>query len=204
MKKFHLGELKDFKNILDTGCGSGNLTLELLEEGHSVTAIDSNEFALKILKKKCSKFKNRLKVIKMDAQKISLEDKSFDGASSMIVIPFVRNNKKYFSGIYKVLKGGGKLSISAWAPVKDSWHGIMELLEEELTKKGLLPKYKKEWKYQTESAKKAIKIVLRGPNLKKLKSILKKAGFVNIKVLPDNPFGKYAYFITCNKSRNSL
>jgi ubiquinone/menaquinone biosynthesis C-methylase UbiE len=201
MKKFHLGELKDFKNILDTGCGSGNLTLGLLEEEHIVTAIDSNEFALKILKKKCSKFKDRLKVIKMDAQEISLEDKSFDGASSMIVIPFVRNNKKYFSGVYKVLKGGGKFSISAWAPVKDSWHGIMELQKQELTRKGILPKYKKEWDYQTESAKKAIKIVLSGPNLKKLKSMLKKAGFVKINVLPDNPFGKYAYFLTCEKPK---
>jgi len=46
MKRFHLNELKYFKNILDTGCGSGNLTFELLKEGHNVTAVDFNEFAL--------------------------------------------------------------------------------------------------------------------------------------------------------------
>jgi len=201
MKKFHLNELKDFNNILDTGCGSGNLTFELLKEGHNVTAVDFNKFALEILKEKCFRFKNRLKIVKMDLQKIKLENESFDGASSMIVIPFIKNNKKYFLGVYKVLKGGGKFSISTCVPVKDSWHGIMELLEEELTKKGSLPKYKKEWNYQIESSKKAIKMVLSGPNLKKLKSMLKKAGFVKINVLPNNPYGKYAYFLTCEKPK---
>ena len=103
MKNFHLGQLKNCKNILDTGCGSGNLTLELLKRDHSVTAVDFNEFALEILKKKCVGY-NNLKIMQMDVQELNFEKESFDGVSSMIVVPFVKNNKKYFFKVYNVLK----------------------------------------------------------------------------------------------------
>jgi ubiquinone/menaquinone biosynthesis C-methylase UbiE len=139
----------------------------------------------------------------MDVQKIKLKKESFDGASSMFVIPFAKNNKKYFSGVYCSLKSGGKFTISAATPIKDSWHGIMELFQKELTKKKILPKYSKEWAYQIESSKKAVKMLLAGPGIKQIKKFLKEAGFAKIYVLPSS-YGKYAYFITCIKPKNSV
>jgi len=196
---FHLTKLKKYHKILDSGAGSGNLTLGLLKKGHKVSSIDFNKFALKILRNKCKEYKNNLVVKFSDVQKIFFGMNSFDGVASMFVIPFVENNQKYLSEIYRVLKKKGKFSISAWAPVKDIHYGIIELQRRELESKGLLPRYKKEWKYAMESAKDAEKQVLKGNNLNILKKLLKETGFKKIKVFNKNPYGKYAYFITCIK-----
>ncbi len=195
----HLKELKYFKKILDTGAGSGNLTFELLKQDKEVTAIDLDEFSLEILKQKCKEYKNKLKILKMDVQKLAFRNNEFGAVSSMFVIPFVKDNKKYFSEVYRVLRKGGKFTISAWAPVSDSWYGIMDLLEKELEQKGLLPKYQKEWEYIQESSKAHVKNVVKGPKVEELKLMLDESGFKNIRDYPKNPYNKYAYFITCEK-----
>ena len=197
--KLHLLDLIEFKNILDTGAGSGNLTLELLKKGCKVTAIDTDKFSLDLLRKKCFEFNEDLKVLTMNVQKLDFRDCKFGGVSSMFVIPFVKDNQKYFSEVHRVLKKGGKFTISAWAPLKDSLCGLMKLLETEFKEKGLLPKYKKEWDHIFESSKIHIKTVVRGPNIEKLKRMLEEAGFKKIKVYSENPYKKYAYFLTCEK-----
>ncbi len=194
-----LQELKECDKILDTGAGSGNLTLELLKQGHKVVAIDLDKFSLEILRKKCAAYSKNLNVLQMDVQALSFKHDEFDGVSSMFVIPFVKNNKKYFSEVYRVLKKKGKFTISTWAPIVDSWYGIIGLQTKELEQKKILPKYQKEWNYTMESAKIAINDVLKGSNLEKLKIMLKKAGFKNIKEYPNNSYGKYAYFLSCEK-----
>ncbi|MAG02225.1 hypothetical protein CMI42_02715 [Candidatus Pacearchaeota archaeon] len=196
--EFHLRKLKKSKRILDTGAGSGNLALAFLRNGHLLTAVDSNKLALNILKDKCMDFKDKLMVKEMDVQNLDFDDEQFDGASSMFVIPFVKDNKKYFSKIFRVLKEGGVLVISAWAPVEDSLNGLMNPLEEELTKKEILPKYKKEWNLIKESGEVLVKTVLEGPDINGIINILEGVGFKNIKN-HENPYGKYAYFITCEK-----
>ncbi len=197
--ELHLKELKNFKKILDTGAGSGNLTFELLKQGKEVTAIDLDEFSLKLLKEKCKKYKDRLKVLIMNTQNLNFRNNEFNGVSSMFVIPFVGDNKRYFSEVYRVLKDNGKFTISVWAPVSDSWYGIIELLEKELKNKGLLPKFQKQWDYISQSSKVHVQNVLKGPKVDELKIILKKIGFKKIKDYPENPYKKYAYFLTCEK-----
>jgi len=196
--KFHLKELKNFKKILDTGAGSGNLTFEFLKQGKEITAIDSNEYSLKLLKDKCKNYKDKLKVLKMDTKKLDFGNSEFDGASSMFVIPFVNDNKKYFSEVYRVLKNSAKFTISSWAPISNSLQGLMNPLRKELKQKGLLPEYEKEWNYIQKSDRVHIKQVERGSNIKELKIILKNVGFKNIKEL-ETPYGKYVYFLVCSK-----
>ncbi len=55
--ELHVQELQECHKILDTGAGTGNLTLELLKQGHEVVAIDNDKFALTLLRKKCKKHK---------------------------------------------------------------------------------------------------------------------------------------------------
>jgi len=197
----HSVELKKAEKILDTGTGTGNLTLELLMSGHNVTAIDTNELMLKFLIRKCSKYKDKLEVRNMDVQDLGFGDGEFDGVSSMFVIPFVKDNRRYFSEVYRVLREGGKFSISAWAPEKDSFSGILGFQEKELRVKGILPRCQKEWNYILESARVGLDMVLKGPNIKELGSMLKETGFRNIKILPENSYGKYVYFLTPNTTR---
>lgn len=194
----NLKELKPYKKILDTGAGSGNLTLELLKEGHEVFAVDIKESPLKILKEKCKEYDKKLKVMNMDVHQLEFKDEEFDAVSSMFVIPLIKNNKKYLSEVHRILKKGGKLVISGWSPVKDSWKGVMEMLEEELKQKKLLPKYKKEWKYITESSKINVQTVLRGAKSEGIKKILERIGFRKVMFL-ESPYKKYAYIITASK-----
>jgi len=194
----HLRELTNSNKILDAGAGSGNLAFQLLKKGHEVTAIDSDEASLEVLRKKCEEFNNKLKVRKMDVQKLDLRDNEFDGASSMFVIPFVKDNEKYFGEVYRVLKVGAKFSISAWAP--ESGKDLMKVDLKELTKKGILPKHKKEWDYINEPSNDIImEIVEKGPAKEEIIKLLEKAGFKKIKVLSERPYGKYSYFVVCEK-----
>jgi ubiquinone/menaquinone biosynthesis C-methylase UbiE len=194
----HLNKLKNYHKILDTGAGSGNLTLELLKQGHKVVAIDSNKYALEILENKCKKFKNEVEVMRMDVQKIDLEDNSFDGVSSMFLIPFVEDNKKYISEVYRILRAEGRFSISAWSPVKDSLHGLLDLQKHELEEKRILPKHQREWEYVLKSAKVAVNQVLNGISESEFIKILEKTGFKNFKKIKHD-YGKYAWFLTCEK-----
>jgi ubiquinone/menaquinone biosynthesis C-methylase UbiE len=196
----HAEQLHESKKILDTGAGSGNLTLKLLEEGHELVAVDSNEIALNLLREKCRTYGEKLRVVNMDVQSLDLGDDEFDGVSSMFVIPFVEDNRKYFSEAYRVLREGGKFSISAWAPLKDSWHGIMEILEAELKSKGIIPKYQREWEHLSESSRTNLrKYVVKGPELSDLKMMLGEVGFKEVQYVQENPFGKYVNFLSCTK-----
>lgn len=194
----HLKELKKFKKILDTGAGTGNLTLELLKQKHFVTAVDSNKYSLDVLKNKCKNYIKNLNVQLMDVQEFKFEDESFDGVSSMFVIPFVNDCEKYLSEVYRVLREGGKFTLSAWTPVQDRT-SLMKERELELKKKKILPKYQKEWEIILKSAKILAKEVQKGFETNELKSSLEKIGFKQVNILKNNPYKKYSCFITCIK-----
>lgn len=53
--------------------------------------------------------------------------------------------------------------------------------------------------YIFESSKIHVKTVVKGPDDKELETMLRGIGFKNIKVYSKNPYGKYAYFMTCEK-----
>jgi ubiquinone/menaquinone biosynthesis C-methylase UbiE len=197
--KFHILHLQKLKVVLDDGCGTGNLTLALLLKKHEVIAIDQELKILDIVKNKCRDNLSNLKLEKMDGQNLKYSDNTFDGASSMFVIPFVKDNKKYLSEIFRVLKPGGKAVISAWAPKKDIITHIAKDMEREYKKKKILPKYKNSWKEFLKTSKINGKSVILSYSTINLKSDLKEIGFIKINKYLKNPYKKYALFITCKK-----
>ena|SRR3989344_2119489 len=194
--KIHVKELKNCKNILDTGSGSGNLTLQLLKSNHYVSAIDNNTPSLKILSKKCKKFNKRLKIYEMDVSKLEFQDGEFDGASSMFVIPFIKDIEKYFKKIFRVIKPHSKLTISTWS--NESTNELMKIVFEELTKKEILPRHINEWNHIQKSTQVNAISVKNAPNENQLINLLKDTGFKNIKTIK-SPYGKFSYFIVCEK-----
>lgn len=56
----HLEALNGKNRILDSGCGPGNLAIELLEDSREVYAVDQNNAALNRLKTKASKASGKL------------------------------------------------------------------------------------------------------------------------------------------------
>lgn len=204
MIDFHRKNMTGLKNILDSGAGSGNLTLMLLKDKHKVVAIDNNDTALNILRNKCKKYRANLIIKKQDLNKpLKLKSQSFDGVISSIVIPFLNNNLKYFQEIHRVLKSNGVLSLSIWLPKRglmDSKY-MMPKLEKELKAKKLLPKFDKEWKeIWITSRENEDTIVRNGLKKKEIISLLKKVGFIEIKEWSKKPYGGYVFFAIVRKT----
>lgn len=61
-------------SVLDLGCGEGSITIPLSENVNKVTAIDSSNNMLKILKEKCEKkYISNVEIIKENLENVRLE-----------------------------------------------------------------------------------------------------------------------------------
>lgn len=66
-------EKKNIKNILELGCGTGNITQKLLENGYEVVGIDKSFEMLQIAKEKAELFKEKAIFIQQDVCDIDFE-----------------------------------------------------------------------------------------------------------------------------------
>lgn len=65
-------------NVLDVGCGTGELVFVLADMGHTVTGIDLSEEMLKKAREKGKKLGLNAKFATGDAEKLDFDDASFD------------------------------------------------------------------------------------------------------------------------------
>lgn len=104
--------------VLDAGCGTGHFTLELIEEGYSVTAIDRDDSLISFLKSILETNKNDLKNISckclcMDiADMWSLGMGRFDTVVMLDVLEHIENDLEALKASYYVLKRGGRIVLS--------------------------------------------------------------------------------------------
>lgn len=105
--KESLGEIKN-KEILNIGSGLGEEAVYLALKGAKVTAIDISSEMLEITKKLAKRYKvdKKIKCIKMDVEKMSLKDKSFDAVVGCNVLHHV-NIRKTAKEVKRVLKPNG-------------------------------------------------------------------------------------------------
>ena len=112
----HASEAGD-RMVLDSGAGTGNLTLKLLENGASVVAYDTDSVALEILRQKCSGYgDDRLTVYECDANRLLDWNEYYDAVNSMLVVHAVEDPRTYLREQIRVLKPGGELAISGITP----------------------------------------------------------------------------------------
>lgn len=200
MLEFHRKNLKKSNKILDSGAGTGNLTILLLKDKHDVVAVDSNPYALQILKEKCVKYSKQLLVREADLTKpLRFDDESFDGVASSLVIPFVSNLSTYFSEIYRTLKENGILSISMPLPKEGVLDYVMSNTKKDAEKEKILPKYEKEWLEIWKTVNKNGELIReRNIDEKRVIAILTKTGFKNIEIAK-NPYEGFFLFLMCTK-----
>jgi len=192
--KFHLRAVERKEKILDTGAGSGNLSMELEKHKHSVTAVDSEINALDILKNKSQS----IEIFCVSVEKMPFDNESFDAVTSMFLLPFVDDVKSYFSEVNRVLRSGGVFSISAWSP-EQSVLELRHLVEEKLTEAGILPEHQKEWEELLITSRQTGAVVSSSKlNSQTLIQLLNNTGFTNIKE-HTSAYGKYVIDITCVK-----
>jgi 2-polyprenyl-3-methyl-5-hydroxy-6-metoxy-1,4-benzoquinol methylase len=96
-------------NMLDLGCGTGVLTMELLRQGHIVTALDCTKKMIDrlVLTVRESGFSTFLGAVKAYAQETSLFSDHFDGIICVGVFQYQLNDADLLREIGRILKKGG-------------------------------------------------------------------------------------------------
>ena len=118
--EFYEDEAKKLKGpVLEIGCGTGRVLLELLKKGIDIEGLDISKEMLKILKSKAKLLGLKPKVYKADMRKFSLKKKY-----SMIIVPYRsflhlstdKDRVAALKNMYNHLKKGGKLIIHVYNP----------------------------------------------------------------------------------------
>jgi len=112
--------------VLDVGCGTGNFSIKLAKLGVKVVGIDISEEMLKIAREKAKRLGLQIEFVKMNIYSLQFPSDHFDGVFSMATFEFIREPKKAFEEMMRVLKPSGYLLIGTIN--KDSPWG--ELYEE--------------------------------------------------------------------------
>ncbi len=124
--------------ILDFGCGCGNLTVRLAKFGYKVYAVDSSSASLSVVRKKIkfSPLAKSIKVIDGSYQEIAKLNKKFDAICCGEVLEHIQDDQKVLELFFDSLKPGGKCIITVPARMKywdasDIWAGHLRRYEKD-------------------------------------------------------------------------
>jgi ubiquinone/menaquinone biosynthesis C-methylase UbiE len=104
----------DGKNVLDIGCGPGEMLVELLDRGCTVSGTDISGAMIELARKNTSQHPhvNRLDLRVGDIEAMSYPSATFDGVICAGVIEYVEDDTRALAELNRVLKPGGTLIIS--------------------------------------------------------------------------------------------
>lgn len=125
----HLKFLKKDDNLLDVGCGSGNVILTFSNNVKSATGIDNSAQCISFLKKQIAKNKlSNTYALKMDILNLSLNKSEYSKIIMTEVIEHFseKEGKNILKSLHSHLKPGGKILITT--PNYNSSWAIMEPL----------------------------------------------------------------------------
>lgn len=113
--------IRSSMNVLDIGCGRGDITLYVAKRAKSVTGIDYSTEAIKIanrIKKKYPpKIKGKTKFYVMSATDLNLKENSFDLILLIDIFDHlsIKEQEKMLNAIVKLLKVGGEIYLKTCA-----------------------------------------------------------------------------------------
>lgn len=106
----HIGTAKPGQTVLDVGCGTGEYTLRLLEQGYAVTALDISPEMLRLTRAKAHRYKERLSLVQVDANDLRGLQGPYDYIVSFgSVVNHIEDWPRSFRNFHRLLKPGGLL-----------------------------------------------------------------------------------------------
>jgi ubiquinone/menaquinone biosynthesis C-methylase UbiE len=98
--------------VLDVGCGTGNFSVKLAQQGCQVTGIDISAAMLKIAREKARHNPELgMEFTVMDFNQLDFENETFDAVFSMTAFEFAKDPAHGYEEMLRVLKPGGLLLI---------------------------------------------------------------------------------------------
>ncbi len=97
--------------VVELGCGTGRILLDLLKKTKKVTGVDFSKEMLKEAEKKCN-----AKLFLSDITKTSFKNNYFDKAISILVADHIPEISKLYKEAYRILKKGGMFLIDDFSP----------------------------------------------------------------------------------------
>ena len=136
---------KSTDTILDFGCGTGDITLEIAGKTRKVTGIDYSDGMIDAaIQKAKEQNSGNVDFLKTDLFDINFLDHSFDVVTAFNVLHYISDKKRNYSKVYELLKPQG-LFISSTACLGERY-SLLRFLMAILTTIGVVPKmisYKK-------------------------------------------------------------
>ena len=129
---FYLQKASSIKgDILEIGCGTGRITIPLMENGANITGIDSSQKMIDKLGTKVANTKASIKIIKQDVRTLHLSQKF-----SLVIFPYrgfqslltVEDQVNALNSLKSHLKPHGKLIITLFVPGKDLFDQRSDIL----------------------------------------------------------------------------
>ena len=104
---------KEYKKLLDLGCGDGRDSVYFSRKGLKVTAVDFSESGIENLRKKVIENNLNIKTICSDIQNINFGNNSFDVIYAHLSLHYFddKTTTDVFSRLYDILKPNGRIFI---------------------------------------------------------------------------------------------
>ena len=162
------------QNLIDVACGTGDIAklfLNYVNQKSQITCVDPNKHMINKGKKKLNKFKN-LKWVISTAEKLPLNNNSFDFYTISFGLRNTKNLNKTLTEAYRVLKPGGRYLCLEFSKIQNS---DLEFIYKNYSK--LIPSIGKFVVGKEKPYKYLIKSIENFINQDELIDLMKKNGF---------------------------
>lgn len=112
-QSYAIGKIRG-KKVLDLGCGTGSLLLQVKHRGYLVFGLDQSKDMLAVCLKKSQKYKTKLNIIRGNMEKAPIKDNAID----TVIVTFPTSDillPTFFHEVYRILVSDGRFILVDYA-----------------------------------------------------------------------------------------